>query len=123
LKRYLRFGALGLIAMHLISRRGLQPARALTTLLLPVAFVLTLAVKVPHVGVSVNGATRWLGAGPIQFEPSELLKVALVLYSANLLATRPAVLGSVKALSRPLLMVVGAACLLLLAQPDMGTAM
>ena len=123
LKRYLMFGALGLIAMHLISRRGLQPARALTTVLLPVAFVLTLAVKLPHVGVSVNGATRWLGAGPVQFEPSELLKVALVLYSANLLAVRPALLGSVGTLCRPLLMVVGGACLILLAQPDMGTAM
>ena len=123
LKRYLMFGALGLIAMHLISRRGLQPARALTTVLLPVAFVLTLAVKLPHVGVSVNGATRWLGAGPVQFEPSELLKVALVLYSANLLTVRPALLGSVGTLCRPLLMVVGGACLILLAQPDMGTAM
>src|SRR2546423_9848723 len=123
LKRYLMFGALGLIAMHLISRRGLQPARALTTVLLPVAFVLTLAVKLPHVGVSVNGATRWLGAGPVQFEPSELLKVALVLYSANLLTVRPSLLGSVGTLCRPLLMVVGGACLILLAQPDMGTAM
>ncbi len=123
LKRYLMFGALGLIAMHLISRRGLQMARGLTSVLLPLAFVLTLAVKVPHVGVSVNGATRWLGAGPVQFEPSELLKVALVLYSANLLAVRPAVLGSLGRLCRPLLMVVGGACLILLAQPDMGTAM
>src|SRR5436305_1781396 len=123
LKRYLMFGAIGLVGMHLISRRGLKVARALTPLLLPVAFALTLAVKLPHVGVSVNGATRWLGAGPVQFEPSELLKVALVLYSANLLAVRPALLGSVGTLCRPLLMVVGGACLILLAQPDMGTAM
>ena len=44
---------------------------------------------VPGVGVTVNGATRWLGAGPFQFQPSELLKVALVLYAAQLLASRP----------------------------------
>src|SRR2546421_1818049 len=123
LKRYLMFGAIGLVGMHLISRRGLKAARALTPLLLPVAFALTLAVKVPHVGVSVNGATRWLGAGPVQFEPSELLKVALVLYAAGLLAARPSRLASLKTLCRPMLLVVGAACLLLLAQPDMGTAM
>ena len=123
LKRYLMFGALGLVAMHLISRRSLPAMRSLTRALLPIAFVLTLTVKVPHVGISVNGATRWLGAGPVQFEPSELLKVALVLYSANLLAARPAVLGSLSTLCRPLLLVVGGACLLLLAQPDMGTAM
>ena len=43
----------------------------------------------PGIGVTVNGATRWLGAGPLQFQPSELLKVALVLYAAQLLAARP----------------------------------
>src|SRR5438874_11472970 len=123
LKRYPMFGALGLVAMHLISRRGLKLARGLTGVLLPVAFALTLAVMVPHVGVTVNGATRWLGAGPVQFEPSELLKVSLVLYSAGLLASRPALLKSLKTLCRPLLMVVGAACLLLLKQPAIGTAL
>src|SRR2546425_4014028 len=114
LKRYLTFGALGLVAMHLISRRGLTAARRVTPLLVLVSLVLTVAVMVPHVGVTVNGATRWLGAGPIQFEPSELLKVSLVLYSAALLASRPSCLRSLKELARPLLMVVGAACLLLM---------
>jgi cell division protein FtsW len=123
LKRYVMFGALGLIAMHLISRGGLRAARKATPMLVGVSFALTLAVMVPHVGITVNGATRWLGAGPVQFQPSELLKVSLVLYSAGLLAARPRCLRSVKALCRPLLMVVGAACLLLLKQPDMGTAM
>ena len=51
--------------------------------------MLTLAVMLPGVGVSINGATRWLGAGPLQFQPSELLKLALVLYAAQLLAARP----------------------------------
>jgi len=123
LKRYVLFGAIGLIVMHAISRGGLRVIRRLTPLLVGVSFALTLAVMVPHVGITVNGATRWLGAGPVQFQPSELLKVALTLYSAGLLASRPKCLRSVRELSRPLLMVVGAACLLLLAQPDMGTAM
>ena len=123
LKRYLMFGALGLLAMHLISRGSLKAVRNVTPLLVGISFFLTVAVMVPHVGVTVNGATRWLGAGPVQFEPSELLKVSLVLYSAGLLASRPALLKSLKTLCRPLLMVVGAACLLLLKQPDMGTAM
>jgi cell division protein FtsW len=123
LKRYVIFGVLGLIAMHAISRGGVRAIRRLTPLLVGISFVLTLAVMVPGVGITVNGATRWLGAGPVQFQPSELLKVALTLYSAGLIASRPSCLRSVKNLARPLLMVVGAACLLLLAQPDMGTAM
>src|SRR5256714_4551635 len=109
--------------MHYVSRRGLAVARNVTPVLLTASFVLCVAVMVPGIGVSVNGATRWLSAGPVQFQPSELLKLSLVLYSASLLAARPSRLQSVKALARPLLMVVGAACLLLLAQPDMGTAM
>jgi cell division protein FtsW len=123
LKRYLVFGALGLLAMHLISRGSLKAVRNVTPLLVGISFLLTVAVMVPHVGVTVNGATRWLGAGPVQFQPSELLKVSLVLYSAGLLAARPSMLRSLKTLCRPLLIVVGAACLLLLKEPDMGTAM
>src|SRR6185437_16807305 len=90
LKRYLIFGALGLAALHFLSRHGLKYVRNFTPLLLFGSFGLTLAVMVPHVGITVNGARRWLGAGPVQFQPSELLKLALVLYAAQILATRPA---------------------------------
>jgi cell division protein FtsW len=123
LKRYVVFGALGVVAMHVLSRRGLKLVRRATPLLLTVAFGLTVAVMLPGIGITVNGATRWLGAGPVQFQPSELLKVALALYAANLIASRPATLHSVRDICRPLLIVVGLACALLLKQPDMGTAM
>jgi cell division protein FtsW len=73
--------------------------------------------------VTVNGATRWLGAGPLQFQPSELLKVSLVLYAAQSLAARPRASETFRGLFNPLLIVVGVACLLLLKQPDMGTAL
>src|SRR5207244_654765 len=63
------------------------------------------------------------GAGPIQFEPSELLKLSLVLYAAQLLAARPRSTKTLGGLTKPLLLVVGAACMLLMAQPDMGTAL
>jgi cell division protein FtsW (lipid II flippase) len=91
--------------------------------LLVVSFALVLAVHVPHVGVTVNGAKRWLGSGPFQFQPSELLKLALVLYGATLLARRPARVHDLRELAKPLLFVVGAACLLVATQPDLGTAM
>src|SRR5215208_1542581 len=123
LKRYVVFGALGLVTMHFIARRGIGFVRQATGPLLAIAFGLTVAVMVPGVGVTVNGATRWLGTGPVQFQPSELLKVALVLYGAQLLASRPKQIMSLGGLTKPLLLVVGAACLLLLKQPDMGTAL
>jgi cell division protein FtsW len=123
LKRYVMFGALGLIAMHVLSRQSLAVARNATPLILVAGFVLTAAVMLPGIGVTVNGATRWLGAGPVQFQPSELLKVGVILFAAGVLAAQPQRLKSVKAMFKPLLLVVGLACLLLLKQPDMGTAM
>jgi cell division protein FtsW len=123
LKRYVMFGLIGLVVMHAASRHGLAAIRAITPILLVAAFGLTVAVMMPGLGVTVNGATRWLGAGPLQFQPSELLKVALVLYAAQVLAARPRATKTLGGLAKPLLIVVGVACLLLLKQPDMGTAM
>jgi cell division protein FtsW len=123
LKRYAACGLLGLLVMNVLSRHGLRLVRAATPVLLLGSFVLTLAVMVPGAGVSANGATRWLAAGPLQFQPSELLKLALVLYAAQLLAARPRSVDTVGGLARPLLLVVGAACALLMAQPDMGTTL
>jgi cell division protein FtsW len=123
LKRYLMCGLLGLVLMHAASRHGLKLIKGLTPLLLIASFVLTAAVMIPHVGVTVNGATRWLGAGPLQFQPSELLKVSIVLYAAQSLAARPRATKTLRGLFNPLLIVVAAACLLLLKQPDMGTAL
>ena len=123
LKRYVLFGVAGLVLLHAASRHGLSVIRALTPLLLVASFLLTVAVMMPGVGVEVNGATRWLGAGPIQFQPSELLKLALVLYAAQILAARPRSTKTIGGLVKPLLLVVTLACALLLKQPDMGTAM
>jgi cell division protein FtsW len=123
LKRYLMLGSIGLVVLHAASRRGLAVVRPLTPFLLLASFLLTVAVMLPGVGVTVNGATRWLGAGPLQFQPSELLKLSLVLYATQVLAARPHSTKTLGGLAKPLLLVVGAACLLLLTQPDMGTAM
>src|ERR1700704_5231995 len=89
LKRYVIYAAIGLVVMHLLSRRGLALIKNVTPLLLIIAFGLCVAAMLPGIGITVNGATRWIGAGPGQFQPSELLKVALVLYGAQLLASRP----------------------------------
>jgi cell division protein FtsW len=123
LKRYVLFGVVGLFVLHAASKHGLRVIKAITPLLLGASFFLTFAVMLPGVGVEVNGATRWLGAGPVQFQPSELLKLALVLYAAQLLAARPRSVRTIGGLFKPLLIVVILACGLLLKQPDMGTAM
>jgi cell division protein FtsW len=123
LVKFVLYGAVGLFLMRTLARDGIARVQGMVAPLLAVSFVLVLAVHIPHVGVSANGARRWIGSGPFQFQPSELLKLALVLYAATLLASRPQRVHDLRELCKPLLAVVGAACLLVVTQPDLGTAM
>ena len=123
LVKYLAYGGVGLVGMHVISRRGLATARRATPLLLLVAFVMLLLVLLPGFGVRVNGARRWLGAGPLVFQPSEVMKLALVLHAAAVISARPRIVRSLKAVGGPILGVGGCAMLLIVAEPDLGTAL
>lgn len=120
LKRTLMFGAVGLIAMHVVARHGLIAVRRLTPVLLGVSMLLLVVVL--GAGNSVNGASRWLGSGFLQIQPSELAKVALILYGADLLARKPKRVRSIEGFM-PFLLVTGAACMLMMLEPDMGTTM
>jgi cell division protein FtsW len=120
LQRTLMFGAVGLIVMHLVARNGLGFVRNLTPAILGLAFFLLCVVLVA--GTAVNGATRWIGSGFLQIQPSEIAKVALVLYGADLLARKPKRARSIDGFM-PFLLVVAAAAGLIMLEPDMGTTM
>jgi cell division protein FtsW len=121
--RYILYGSIGLVAMRVLARDGVAKVHVIAGPLLAISFVLVAATHVPHIGVSINGAKRWIGPSQLQFQPSELMKLALVLYSATLLANRPQRVMDMKDLAKPLLFVVGAAVLLIFTQPDLGTAL
>src|SRR3954453_5388888 len=122
LVRYVIYGAIGFAALHVLSRRGLAAITSFAGPLLGVSFGLLVLVKVPGFGVSINGARRWLGAGPLQFQPSELMKLALVLYAAGVIAQRPKMVSRPRQLA-PIGVMVGMACILIASQPDLGTAL
>jgi cell division protein FtsW len=122
LKRTLIFGAIGLVVMRVLSIKGLRAARDLTPALLAVSMFLLVAVLVPGVGVEANGATRWIGVGLFQIQPSELAKVALVLYGAHLIATRPKMVDDLRGMA-PYLLVCGLACVLIVIEPDLGSGL
>ncbi len=122
--RYLIFGAAGLGAMHVLERGGLALLdRRLVNLLLLGSFALLVLVLVPGFGVRVNGARRWFAAGPIQFQPSELVKLALVLYVARYLAEHPNRMRGFRRAVAPIVVVMGPACLLIVVEPDLGTTL
>jgi len=120
LKRTLMFGVAGLIFMHLAARHGLAVVRRLTPAILLGTFVLLFAVLIA--GTTVNGSSRWLGSGFLQVQPSELAKVALILYGVDLLASKPRRAKSLEGMA-PFLIVTGLASLLIVAEPDLGTTM
>jgi cell division protein FtsW len=122
LKRTLIFGAIGLLLMRLLAVRGVKVLRAATPLVLAGSFFLCAIVLVPGVGLEVNGSRAWIGAGPVQIQPSELMKIALVLFAANLLATRPKIVAGGVGRLAPVLGVAGAG-IGLVALGDLGTAL
>jgi cell division protein FtsW len=122
LKRTLLWGVLGLVVMRVLALHGVRIIHALTPLILAISFALLVVVMMPGVGVEVNGAQRWIGAGVIQIQPSEIAKLALVLHGASLLASRPRMTRSIGSMM-PFLLPVAVVCLLVIAEPDLGTAM
>lgn len=90
--------------------------------LLPVSFLLLIVVLIPGIGKTVNGATRWIMLGPFSLQPSEFVKLLMVLYTASYIVRHgEALRGTLTGFIKPL-MVVGASTALLLLEPDFGAA-
>ena len=114
---------LGLIAMVLACRFDYRRWRRLSPFLLVGAFGLLLVVLVPGLGVHAMGSSRWVGFGQFRIQPSELMKLSLALFGADLLVRRAERGGDHRTMTGPLLLVTAAAMGLIILQPDMGTAL
>lgn len=112
----------GVVAFVVTSRVDHRRWQRVSGALLVVTFVLLMAVLAPGIGTHAGGSTRWLGVGPLVIQPSELMKLALALGGASLVARRERPGGSYRTVVGPLLLVTAAAGGLVLLQPDMGTA-
>ena len=113
---------LGTGGLVVASRVDYRRWRRFGGLLLAGTFFLLLAVLVPGLGTHTAGSTRWLGFGSFMVQPSELAKLAIALFGADLVVRRQEDGSPYRRIVGPLLLVTGAAALLILAQPDMGTA-
>ena len=82
---------------------------------------LMVAVLIPGLGVSVNGSARWIGWGPLRMQPSELAKLAVILYAADTLTRRVGQIRDWKAVLRPVAIVFLGFAALLMMQPNLGT--
>src|SRR5919206_906474 len=119
LKRQAVYALLGVALLIGASRFDYRRLKAVAPGL--VLSSLALCALVLVAGTRVNGARRWLSLGPAAFQPSELAKLALAVWAAAYLTRRkaPRTLGE---LARPFGLLVGAFALLLILEPDLGTA-
>ncbi|MCX7513997.1 putative lipid II flippase FtsW [Frateuria sp. STR12] len=122
LKKHLFYLALGLLFAGIAMRTELRQVEKFALPLLLFGGLLLVAVFVPHLGMRINGARRWLNLLVTSFQPVEAVKLILVVYVASFLVRhRESVETKFWGLLRPIL-VAGAIVLLLLAQPDFGSA-
>jgi cell division protein FtsW len=119
LKRQGIYAAVGLALLVVASRRDYHKLRSAAPTLMLASLALLFAVLV--IGEAVNGARRWIPLGPAAFQPSELAKIALAVWISAHLAKHRAP-RTLKELSRPIGAMTGVACVLVLAEPDLGTA-
>jgi cell division protein FtsW len=116
------WATLGLVALLICSRVPYQFWRRLVVPGLAGAFVLMLLPFVPGVGSRVNDASAWVAVGPLTFQPSEFLKLAVLLYCADLLTRRAAEMADLRRTLVPTAVVAASGSVLCLLQGDLGSA-
>jgi cell division protein FtsW len=118
LKRESIYAGIGVVLLLIASRVDYRTLRYFAPILMLASFGLCLAVLV--LGEQVNGARRWLGVGPLAFQPSELAKLSLAVWAAAYLSRHRAP-QSLKELARPIGITTGLFAVLILLEPDLGT--
>ncbi len=113
---------LGTLVMVVTSRLDYRVWRRLARVLVLAAFGGLLLVLVPHLAVEATGAKRWIGFGSFDVQPSEIMKLAVAVFGADLVVRREEAGRSERTAIGPLIMVVAAAGGLVVLEPDMGTA-
>jgi cell division protein FtsW len=121
--RQLLSAALGLGGMFIISWIDYRIYKKWATISLIIAFVLLVAVFIPGIGVTRNEATRWIGIGDRTIQPSELMKVALIVFFSAKLSEDPQKIKKFITGLLPYLIILVAIVGLLLLEPHMSAAM
>ena len=123
-KRQLLWAAIGLVVFVFFVRMDYRRLRGWGYLSYAVAVGLLLAVLIPGAGTSVGGSARWLSAGPLSFQPSEIAKLALVLFAADVFSRKKEErFDSLAHTAIPLLPALAVLAVLVMLQPDLGTTL
>ncbi|WP_298040002.1 putative lipid II flippase FtsW [uncultured Desulfuromonas sp.] len=123
LKKQGVFALAGLMIMAAVMHIDYHLLRRLAVPFLLLCAALLVAVLIPGVGTHAGGACRWIRLGPVNVQPSELAKLAMILYMAHSLAKKGEKIKTFKLGFIPYMVVLALLLMLLLMQPDLGSAL
>ncbi len=121
-RKHLAAIGLGMILCYAASRLGSRTYERLAYPALALIAIALVAVLVPGIGLVRGGARRWIGLGPLSLQPSELAKIVVVLYLARSIVRKGMRIESFALGVLPHVIVVGLLAVLVLLEPDFGTA-
>jgi len=123
LQRQMMWAGLGLTSMLFFARIPPWTWQKYARPIMIVVVVLLVLVVIPGIGIWRLGARRWLGAGPLTFQPSEFAKFALIIFLADFLSKRPREITSFWRGLLPALAILGLLFALIMLEPDLGTSL
>ncbi len=122
IKRHVIYVSIGYAVMFGLMLMDTNLLRRYSKHIVIFSAALLALVLVPGLGKSISGARRWFSLGPVTFQPSELAKIALIIYIADLAARKADNIRSFMHSYLPALVVMGGCVGLVLMEPDLGTA-
>ena len=117
------FFLIGLFLMLILSQIDYHFFQKKANLILGICFLLLALVLIPGIGTIRNGSRSWFGLGGLGIQPSEFAKIGLIIYTSKYLSNNQKYLKYIKKGVLPILFIIGLFFLLIMLEPDFGTAM
>lgn len=115
------FFIIGIILMIVVSKIPYKYYLKKSNLILLICFILLILVLIPGIGSVRNGSRSWFGIGGLGIQPSEFMKLGLIIFTSKYIYNNPKDMRSIKKGAFPILLVTMVAFFLIMLQPDFGT--
>ncbi|WP_332697532.1 putative lipid II flippase FtsW [Halalkalibacter lacteus] len=122
IQRQLLWFGLAVFAFIIVMHFPYRFYRKMSPLIILLSIILLFLVLLPVIGHEINGSQRWIRVGPINFQPTELVKIGIIIYLAQVYSQKQAYIDQFVKGVMPPLVVVGFVFGLIMMQPDLGTA-